>query len=441
MSTRIIINNNKVIETQITGIASISYNYLGDKIYSASQYEKIYGVFVSSEIDAGINFLKWNQISWDSITDEFSKLYLFVKSSDTKGGLMHSSWSNVILSSPADISQFKGRYIQFMVLIKIDNDNFSVPKVEKVNLSYFSKESSVKFFTKTFNLGFAPKHVLLTYNSNIDNIENDDVAIRFAISGEDSVDTSKYQYINPNKIEKLSDIPKTSKNIKVMLEIFSSSEAQVIVNEFGLMFSGEDPLRINKLEKVSSSSSSSSFSSFSSSSSSSSIDSSSSSSLGNSSSSSSLGNSSSSSSIDSSSSSSSSSIDSSSSSSSSLVTSSSSSSSSLVTSSSSSSESSEDVLYYAEGFGFPNFNGVYLSDGISKFNGRRFYINQENSNVRIYWSETIWKITDGVNDWYYSPVTPSNPHILYEGQWSELGTSASPGGYISSVPFSSSSGL
>jgi hypothetical protein len=451
------------IEDENPSISDITFDYLGDKIYSAEKYERIYGIFVSNPIIANSNIIRWNQMSWDATKDNDSEIFFFIKSGFSQNELDASKWSNLLINSPSDISQFTGQYIQFMIIIRCDNETFSIPKVDRVNLSYFNQETAVRFFTKAFPLDFNPKHVLLTYNAE----ETDDTIIRFAISGEDSANISKYQYIDPNKIETLTDISRTSENIKVMLEIVGSSETNVVVHEFALIFSGDEYSRVNKLAMESSSSSISSSSCNcgiscmeiqgsaltiftvgglcweyelkSESSSSSSLDSSSSSSWGESSSSSSMGESSSSSSVDSSSSSSSSSLDSSSSSSSSLENSSSSSSSSLENSSSSSSESSEDIIYYADDFGFQKFNGTYRHDGVTKINNRPVYIKEGESHIKIYWTGVVWRMTDSVNEWYEPPVEITNPDLLYEGQWVSLETVADPAGFISSQIFSSSS--
>jgi len=310
VSTQIVVNHDNTIIADIDNISNINFDYLNGKVYSADKYDRIYGIFVSNPIIADINILKWNQISWDSTKDQYSEIFILVRSASSENDLENAEWSNILLESPADISNHNGIYIQFMIVMRCDNSNFSVPIVNKINLSYFSSYSSVKFFTKAFPLGFSPKHVLLTYNAE----ETTDSVIRFAVSGDDSALESASQYIDPNKVVRLDGISRTSQNIKVMLELVGSSQTNISVHEFSLIFSGEDVSRVNKIAMMSSSSSSSTSSS---SSSSSSIDSSSSSSVEYSSSSSSIEYSSSSSSIDSSSSSSSSSIDSSSSSSSS----------------------------------------------------------------------------------------------------------------------------
>jgi hypothetical protein len=147
-----------------------------------------------------------------------------------------------------------GRYVQFMVVMRCDSNDLTAPHVDSVNISYFSTESTVKFFTKAFHLGYRPKHVVLTYNAE----ETDDSIIRFAISGDDSAIISKYQYIEPNKIQYLNEISRTAKNIKVMIEMVGTSETEIKVHEFALMFSGDDATRVNKEAMASSPSSSSS---------------------------------------------------------------------------------------------------------------------------------------------------------------------------------------
>ena len=238
-------------------IDNTSFNYVGGKIHSATQFDRIYGIFISDLIIAEEYILKWNQMSWELTEDLNSKVFIFAKSSDNHEALQRVQWSDVLTNSPADISTMAGRYLQFMVVMRCDNNNLIVPRIDKINISYFSSESMVKFFTKAFHLGYRPKHVVLTYNAD----ETDDSIIRFAISGDDSVIASKYQYIEPNKIQYLNGISITSKNIKVMIEIVGTSDTKAQVHEFALMFSGNDAIRVNKEAMVSSSSSSSSSSS------------------------------------------------------------------------------------------------------------------------------------------------------------------------------------
>lgn len=290
------ININKVtsFSTSISSIDRISFNYLGRKVYSASQIKEIYATFVSNVIEASDYFLRWHEISWQEYKDGISDVQVFIKSSDSETGLKSAEWNGPYIDGLVELDNQLGRYLQFcIVLIKGFESSVNYPRVSSISLKYYTSDSSVKFFTRTFNVGFTPKTVVLTYNADV----VDDTIIRFAISGVDSADTSYYQYIEPNKIVELDSISYLSDSIKVMLEMTGTSQSQAVVHEFALMFGGESAFRLNKAYAESSSSTSSSSTSESSSSS---IDSSSSSS------SSSHSSESSSSSIDSSSSSSSS---------------------------------------------------------------------------------------------------------------------------------------
>jgi uncharacterized membrane protein YgcG len=285
--TNIYINNNLVSTENITNITSVNFKYLNNKVYSAYQIEKLYGIFVSDIILANDYLIKWKEFVWygdetqidSSSSSEYeqpsTKVYVFIKTADTELGLNESRWIGPFLNKISDISNIGGRYMQFMVVLRNDGVPVDFPIISRIKLSYFSSESTVKFFTKSFEIGLIPKHILLTYNGQ--NITDNSV-IRFAISPEDTNDTSKYLYIEPNKVESLSSIYFDSTKMKILVEIAGTTETQLSIDEFAIMFSGDKAYSVNVALMESSSTSSSSVSTSSSSSSSSSIDSSSSSS-------------------------------------------------------------------------------------------------------------------------------------------------------------------
>jgi len=338
-----IIVNNLTYTQNINGIKTVQFNYLGNKVYSATQIDRIYGVFLSTPIIASSKFLKWNNFSWEGERLNGTEIFIYARASTSESDLESAIWNGPYLNENGDISDIGGgAYLQFLLILRNNGNN--TPRIDSFNIGYLSSEDAIRFFTRSFEINFVPQHILLSYNATTS--ESD--IIRFAISGEDTADTTTYQYIEPNKIEKLNEISFNSKYAKFMVELISSTNVPAVVHEFAVMFSGEDDkvIRINKKYMESSSSSFSTSSSSSFSSSSSSVDSSSSSSSVSSSSSSldSSSSTSSSSSFDSSSHSSSSSIDSSSSSeiqnfSSSSTSTSSRSSQSSLSSSSRSSES------------------------------------------------------------------------------------------------------
>lgn len=255
-------------------IDKIDFNYLGRKVYSATKTQKIYSTFVSNIVEGPEQFVRWHNITWGETKDDFSDVMVFIRSALTEEGLRIASWSGPFFDGEVELENQYGRYLQFCVLLTARSDSSTYPNVSNINLKYYTTETSAKFYTKTFNIGFTPKTAVLTYNANT----TDDAIIRFSISGIDSIDPSYYQEIAPNKIVKLDSTAYLSDSIKVMMEIIGTSQAQVVVNEFALMFSGEDAFRLNKVNMESSSSTSSGSSSSTSTSSSSSIDSSSSSS-------------------------------------------------------------------------------------------------------------------------------------------------------------------
>jgi len=323
--TQITINKVRVINRDVSGIELITFDYLGKKIYSAEKTEKLVGIFVSQPVMGEEGLVGWKELSVVSQKPVGTDIYIYLKSSSSESGLDSASWTGPYLNSINDISNVSGQWLQFVVVLVNDgatNYNYqsievaATPILQSLELSYYSSETSAKFYTRAFDLGFVPKHVLLTYNGDV----SANSIVRFAVSGFDTTNINEYQYIDPNKVETLSDLSILSDKIKVMIEMIGDSGVTLTIHEFALMFSGNGQLRLNDIS--SSTSSSSSYSS----SSSSSIDSSSSSSSS------------------SYSSSSSSSISSESSSSSSLSSESSSSSSLSSESSSSSSSSSIDGI-------------------------------------------------------------------------------------------------
>jgi len=244
----ITVNNNIIPGATLMGISNVAFTYLGDKVYAAQKLERIYGIFLSNTVQASDNFLKWKSITINGTQDAFSKIYFFLRTSDSDN-FDGVEWIGPFYNTTTDISYMTGGYMQFMVVLRSDSTSTSIPKVDEVILSYYSSENSVKFFTQAYRIGFQPEHILLTYNAQ----ETDDTIIRFAVSGVDSVDLSNYQYIEPNKIESLS-LTYNSDQLKIMAEIIGSSETQVVLNEFAVTFSGDIACRVNEDEFSSSSS-------------------------------------------------------------------------------------------------------------------------------------------------------------------------------------------
>jgi len=268
--TRIIVNRYEVANRTVPDIKSIRFDYLGERIYSAERVEKMVGVFISQPVVGPSGLVSWNELSWSAQKVQGTDVWVYIKTSNSIDTLDNITWEGPFLNPTSDISDFRGRYLQFMAVLINDGtarhtnyENIEVaatPILQSLSLSYLSSSEASRFFTKTFELGFSPLHVLLTYNGDVP----DAAVVRFAITGSDTTDIGEYQYITPNQIESITDLSTLSTQLKIMIEMIGSSEVPITLHEFALMFSGDEQLRLNKessSEAMSSSSSESSSSS------------------------------------------------------------------------------------------------------------------------------------------------------------------------------------
>ncbi len=254
------INNTLSFVSNIDGLSGVSFNNFGLKLSSLNRIEKLVGVFISNVIHLEYNFLRWNNI----VASGSGNTRTYFRSASSLVELMNSDWVGSNINS-FDISKQNGSYAQLMIVL-IESDLVS-SFVSGVDIGFVSFQDSSKFYTSTFDLGFVPKNILLTYNGNV----SDDSIVRFAITGEETTDIGKYQYIESNKINALDDISIVSNKFKLMIEMIGNSGIPIVLHEFALMIGGNAVERLNKLDfQFSSSSESSSSSSYSSSSSSSS---------------------------------------------------------------------------------------------------------------------------------------------------------------------------
>ena len=253
--TKFVTNGVLTFYKNIPKVQSVRYDNVGEKVYSALKIQKVYAVFVSNVVDADEDLISWKDLSWVGQKIVNTDISVYVRSATSQASLQRTAWSGPYLNATTDISDFKDRYLQFAIVLTNTNISTMIyPIVRSVKVSYLSSDNSVKFFSKAFDLGFAPKHILLTYNGDV----SEDSVVRFAVSGFDSVDINDYQYISPNKIQSLSELSTLSNKLKVMIEMVGDSGTLITIDEFALVFDGDQQLRLN--EKFSSSSSWSSFS-------------------------------------------------------------------------------------------------------------------------------------------------------------------------------------
>ena len=238
--SKITINKTSSYNKNIPNIRSISFDYMGGKVYSAEKIQRMYGVFVSQPIEGESSIVNWKEVIFTAQKYDGTDIYIYIKSSNTLTRLENAIWNGPYLNYTNDITGLTGRFLQFMIVLvnygvtNINYENLDVaitPILSSISLTYFSSSSSSKFFTVAFDLGFIPKHILLTYNGDV----SSDAIVRFAVSGFDSIDINDYQYIDPNKIEDLSDLSVLSTKIKLMIEMLGHSTIPTVIHEVALM--------------------------------------------------------------------------------------------------------------------------------------------------------------------------------------------------------------
>jgi len=246
-------NDVYVFSKTVSGVAAVDYTYLGDKMYALQEIEKVVGVFVSDLIIGDANIISWNDLSVTITKYTDTDVYLYVRSS-TDTSFEGVDWYGPFFNDSNDISSMKGQYLQIMAVLLNKNasppDN--TPVIEDITASFYASSSAVEFYTRSYDIGFVPKHIVLTYNGTIP----DDAMVQFAVSGFDSVDPNDYQVVEANKVVKLDELSVLSDKLKVMLSLFGSGGVGVTVSvsEFALLVSGDSQVYINADESSSSSS-------------------------------------------------------------------------------------------------------------------------------------------------------------------------------------------
>jgi hypothetical protein len=122
-----------------------------------------------------------------------------------------------------------------MVVMSCNYLNVVSPILNSINIGYFKLGAEEKFFTKTFNLGFKPKNIILTYNGSI----QDETVVNFAISGKDSSNPSDFTNIKTNSIEDIWSLPSIGNKLKIMLSGMGNRNIPFVIDEFAFAISGE----------------------------------------------------------------------------------------------------------------------------------------------------------------------------------------------------------
>jgi len=149
--TRFNINRKKTFTRDVDGIREVSFDFLGEKVYSATRIEKICGTLISQPITAPTSFIKWKEADITLQKIDNTDVSLFLKSANSESELENANWVGPFLNEINDITDLQGKVIQFLLVLcnfGIPQDSMygynatSFPIVEELNLSFFSSDSS-----------------------------------------------------------------------------------------------------------------------------------------------------------------------------------------------------------------------------------------------------------------------------------------------------------
>jgi len=224
----------------------IFYYPEGETVFSATRIQRLSAVYDTNSIDAGGDLISWKELSWTETLPADTKIFFYVKTASSRTGLDSVDWQGPFRNgSGEDISSYSGRYMQIRVILIVEEvgiDETAVsPKVSDMQATAYIEGDEERFFSKTYELGFKPQHMLLSYNST----SSDDTLLQFAVTGKESVSTSDYQFITPNTIVELDQISDTSTSLKVLIRGLGSEEVPFEVDEFAVLFSGQGQYKLN----------------------------------------------------------------------------------------------------------------------------------------------------------------------------------------------------
>jgi hypothetical protein len=239
--------SNDIKQEQGLGVQSAVFQALDRPVWGATRICTLIGTWDSPVIDGTSNLLLWTSATYSGTVPSNSKVYFFQRTSDDPNNM--GEWSVPSLNYSAPINT-KARYVQTrMVLVSTGCQSGygyqygnNTPLIDFLTIKGITSANADKFFTKTFDLGFSPKHFIITSESEVP----DGTILRFGVTNLDSVDEDDYVFIEENKVENLDLLSATGTKIKIMIEMSGSSSEEVVVHEFATMFSGEGNKQLNK---------------------------------------------------------------------------------------------------------------------------------------------------------------------------------------------------
>ena len=202
--------------------------------------ERVTAVFVSPILQVQEDIGFWKQLIWSEDKPEDTKITVCVRTGETVESMQAKPWGTCFNSSDGEANpitrdlnnvNLEGQFAQFRILMET-RSNDETPKVTSASLVYSTKRAQY-FYTVKFSLESQSdicKGLLTATISQPTNTE-----ITFGYNASNSADWDDYTIIDPNKFFEMPNID----NVKIGIRMVSYDESLPVVDEFGLMFSGD----------------------------------------------------------------------------------------------------------------------------------------------------------------------------------------------------------
>lgn len=240
------ITNNVTINSAIT---SVSFHQLESSVCFATKFNSVIAIWESDYLDGGEDLLLWKKITISSTSPEGADIYFFTSNSDSQ--IDSSVWSGPYRNSEYTMSTLTKRYLKIRIVLIQKGElryeyNYQTnpigPYVDSITAQCVISGTASKFFTDVFDIGFNPKYILLTSETDIP----EGAIVRYGVTNLDTTNTNYYQFFEKDKITKLNRLPVTGQKIKLYIEMSGTSGETITVHEFATMFSGTSQYLLNQ---------------------------------------------------------------------------------------------------------------------------------------------------------------------------------------------------
>lgn len=220
---------------------SVVFKQLPYPVFSSHKIGSVFGIWESDYLDGESSLIAWKSITMSVVKPDGSDIYLFVANSTNSTD--KPVWMGPYRNNETIITEFSKRYMKIRAVMLYSGEytpgyqyNVEGPVINSISLQCMTAQNSAKFYTKSFELGFSPKYILLTSEAEVPPGAN----IRYGITNLDSTKEDAYEFFEPNRVVELANMPVTGKKIKLLIEMSGSYGDPVIVHEFAVMFSDRD---------------------------------------------------------------------------------------------------------------------------------------------------------------------------------------------------------